>query len=161
MKKCKKCNEVKSLNEFVRHKECVDGYSNTCKKCKLLWQQIKRTENDNTHTKKYEKTINGFLMRAYRNMKSRVTGIQSKKFHLYAGKNIISKQEFYDWSLQNAEFNILYNNWIKSNYNRKLSPSVDRIDSSLGYELENMRWITHSENSKNGSISRHKNKYAE
>ena len=32
--------------------------------------------------KKYEKTKKGFLMRLYRNMQSRVQGVQKKKHHL-------------------------------------------------------------------------------
>jgi hypothetical protein len=40
-----------------------------------------------------------------------------------------------------------------SEFNRKLAPTVDRIDSSKGYSLDNMRWLTHSENSRLGSIS--------
>jgi hypothetical protein len=36
-----------------------------------------------TVCKKYEKTPKGYLMRTYRNMKSRVLGIQHKKAHIY------------------------------------------------------------------------------
>lgn len=34
-------------------------------------QRLKRQQNDNVYTRKYEKTIPGFLMRCYRNMQSR------------------------------------------------------------------------------------------
>lgn len=108
--------------------------------------------------KKYEKTFKGHLVRTYRNMKSRILGIQKKKHHLYKGLFILSKDNFYDWSINSLDYQELYNIWNESNYDRKLTPSVDRIDSSKGYELSNMRWITHSENSKLGSINRHKNK---
>lgn len=104
--------------------------------------------------KKYEKTVSGFLMRVYRNMLSRVSGVQKLKAHLYIGKEILSKEEFYNWSKNSIEFNNLYNIWKLNNYDRKLTPSVDRIDSSKGYTLENMRWITHSENSRLGAINR-------
>ena len=35
------------------------------------------------------------------------------------------------------------------------SRSVDRVDSSKGYELSNMEWVTHSENSRRGAVNRH------
>jgi len=107
---------------------------------------------------KYEKTITGFLMRLYRNMQSRVTGVQKLKFHLYAGKTLLPRQEFYDWANKSEEFHILYDIWKQGGYDRKLTPSVDRIDSDRGYELDNMRWITHSENSRLGAISVKRNK---
>jgi len=33
-KKCSKCGEVKSLSEFYKRKNSIDGYFHTCKKCK-------------------------------------------------------------------------------------------------------------------------------
>ena len=32
-KVCKECNQEKVLSEFVKDKQCVDGYRNTCKEC--------------------------------------------------------------------------------------------------------------------------------
>lgn len=155
MRICKSCKTEKELGEFVKHKECRNGYSYTCKNCKILKQRISREINCNIHTKTYEKTINGFLMRTYRNMKSRIAGIQKKKAKLYAGKEILDKSEFYQYSLNNENFKSLYNNWILANYDRKLTPSIDRIDSKYGYTLENIQWLTHSENSRKASLYRH------
>jgi hypothetical protein len=105
----------------------------------------KRTHNACTH--RYEKTIKGFLMRKYRNMLSRVRGIQKNKAHLYFGKYILPKKMFYQWSLKNKDFRRLWSLWVKNGYSRRLCPSIDRIDSSIGYHLFNMRWVTQSENS--------------
>ena len=156
MKQCKTCQEVKDLNEFVKHKECKDGHTNCCKKCKLELQKISRQKTNNKYTKIYEKTIAGFLMRAYRNMHSRISGIQYKKHHLYVGKSILSKDDFYNWTISNNDFMNLFAIWQKSNYQNKLTPSVDRLDVKLGYSIDNMQWITHSENSKKGALSRFK-----
>lgn len=104
---------------------------------------------------KYEKTVSGLLMRKYRNMLSRVTGVQKLKAHLYEGKEILPKQDFYDWANSSPDFHVLYKAWEQSGYSRKLSPSVDRVDPSRGYTLDNIRWITHSENSRLGSINAH------
>jgi hypothetical protein len=117
-------------------------------------QRARRKADGNAATHKYEKTQNGFLMRVYRNMKSRVTGIQKLKAHLYVGLPIISKEEFYAWSKINLQFLSLFKQWEASGYSRLLTPSIDRIDSSKGYEIENMRGLTHSENSKEGALSK-------
>lgn len=123
-------------------------------KSQLEKQKEYRRKTKNLATHKYEKTIKGFLMRKYRNMKSRVIGVQKLKYHLYKGKEILNKDTFYEWSITNKTFNTLYNSWVTSNYERKLTPSVDRINPIEGYKLSNMEWVTHSENSRRSSITR-------
>jgi hypothetical protein len=132
------------VRSFESHKEYREFRNRTNK-----YQKIARAKNDNLHTKKYEKTKNGFLMRLYRNMKSRVTGVQAAKFHLYAGKELLEKEVFYEWAKQSKKFHSLFRVWESSGYKRTLAPSVDRINSELGYKIENMRWVTMSENCKN------------
>lgn len=124
---------------------------------RLEYQRNYRRLNNNSSTKKYEKTPKGFLMRLYRNMQSRVDGVQKIKFHLYDGKSILDRDIFYEWAFNSEKFKELYSQYVFSGFDRKLAPSVDRIDSSKGYELTNMEWVTHSENSRRGSISRHRN----
>lgn len=104
-------------------------------------QREYRKKIGDIHTKRYEKTKPGFLMRSYRNMKSRILGIQKKKHHLYFGKELIEKEQFYNWSLNNNEFHYLFKQWQESNYQRRLTPSVDRVDSRKGYSLDNMEWV--------------------
>lgn len=120
----------------------------------LLKQRIRRKRTNNKAVKTYEKTPKGFLMRCYRNMLSRITGVQKTKFHLYSGKEILSKEEFYTWGLTSPEFHSLYAVYTNSGYERKLAPSADRKDSSKGYSLGNMEWVTMSENSRRGTLSR-------
>jgi hypothetical protein len=115
-----------------------------------------RKRTGNAITKRYEKTKNGFLMRLYRNMKSRVSGVQSLKHHLYKGKSILDKKEFYEWSKSRPEFHELFCNWERSGYQRKLTPSVDRVNPLLGYEISNMEWVTMSVNSARSKISKNK-----
>jgi len=120
---------------------------------RLKKQRAYRKKNEDRCTRKYEKTPNGFLMRKYRNMQSRVLGIQKKKKHLYQGLKLLDRQTFYEWAKCNKDFHSLYNNWIKSGYERKLCPTVNRINPQNGYLLTNMEWITHSENSRLGALS--------
>jgi hypothetical protein len=121
---------------------------------RLLKQKEYRLQNSNLCTKKYEKTKQGKLVRTYRNMQIRVWGMLEAKAHLYEGLPLLDRGDFYSWSLNNQSFNDLFDCWVVSGYSRKLSPSIDRINSSLGYVLENMRWLTHSENSRLGAMSR-------
>lgn len=113
-----------------------------------------RKRTNNLATKKYEKTPKGFLMRAYRNMQSRIVGVQKTKHHLYQGKELLPREDFYSWSLNSDDFKILFNEWETSGHDRKLTPSVDRIDPEKGYSLDNMEWVTHSENSRRGGYWR-------
>ena len=122
---------------------------------KLAWQRRQRRADGNAYSKRYEKTPAGFLMRCYRNMQSRVTGVQWKKAHLYRSLPLLPRAEFYDWALTSAAFHILWQQWVRSGYSRKLTPSVDRINPEQGYALPNMQWVTHSENSRAGNVSRH------
>lgn len=121
------------------------------KKSRIEYQKEMRKKNNNLWTKRYEKTVNGFLMRVYRNMKSRITGVQKKKYHLYKGKELWAKETFLLWTFNNPVFLDLFTAWEKSGYERKLTPSVDRIDCSKGYSEQNCEWVTHSENSRRSS----------
>lgn len=121
---------------------------------KLAKQRLARKKNNNAHTKKYEKTKSGFLMRLYRNMKSRVGGVQKKKSHLYKNKALCDKESFYTWAVSSEQFHSLFNQWEKSDYNRRLTPSVDRIDSSKGYDFSNMEWVPFYINCQRGAKSR-------
>ena len=122
-------------------------------------QRKKRAETGNIHTRRYEKTVNGFLMRAYRNMYSRVMGIQKKKAYLYLGKSLLPKNEFYEWTKADPAFRTLFSAWEKSKYSRRLTPSINRINPDLGYELGNIEWLTFIENSRLGSISPNRKTY--
>lgn len=119
------------------------------------YQKAYRLRTGNSSTSKYEKTKRGFLMRLYRNMQSRVTGVQRAKYHLYAGCSLLDRQSFYDWALSSDIFHVLFDTWTKSEYDRKLTPSVDRVDSNLGYEISNMEWVTMSENSRRGVLNKY------
>lgn len=122
---------------------------------RLLDQRQRRLANGNSYTKKYEKTPNGFLMRLYRNMTSRITGVQKQKHHLYMDKELLPKEVFYAWAKGHPDFLKMFSEWEGSGYTRKLTPTVDRKESSIGYTLNNMQWLTHSQNSSKGARSKY------
>lgn len=122
---------------YLKHREEINARTR---------EYRKRTNNVDTH--KYEKTPKGFLMRLYRNMESRVTGVQKLKAHLYKGKELLERESFYEWALSHPKFWEMFRFWESNHYNRKLTPTVNRIDSTKGYALENIEWLTHSDNSR-------------
>lgn len=144
MKECSKCGSIN--NKFPRR-------GRICQPCINKRQKKYRQENANLWTRDYERTPKGFLMRTYRNMKSRVEGIQKLKAHLYEGKELLSKEQFYKWSLNNPDFERLMTHWILHDYCRIYTPSIDRIDSSKGYTLDNMRWVFFFQNCSEGGKS--------
>ena len=118
-------------------------------------QRERRAANGCWDCKKYEKTKNGFLMRLHRNMRSRVLGIQKEGAHLYAHINkVVPREEFYAWALGSNLFHSLFAAWEASGYDRKLTPSVDRVNAKGEYTFDNMEWVTHSENSRRASIGK-------
>lgn len=153
-RQCSRCLVFKPWDDF-HVGGAARGRKARCKSCiKELGRQHGRMFGYRDTTK-YEKTKKGFLMRLYRNMQSRVTGINRSKWHLYAGCSLLPRADFYDWALGSAEFHRLFESWELSNYSLRLTPSVDRLDSALGYELSNMEWVTQSENSRRGALNRH------
>lgn len=84
-------------------------------------------------------TYSRMLQRIYGRCCPRATG-------RYAGLSILPRTEFFGWAESDPEFNRLFDAWVASGYERRLSPSIDRIDSKLGYQLHNMQWLTLGEN---------------
>lgn len=117
-------------------------------------QRAYRLRTGNIYTKQYEKTIKGFVMRMYRNMKSRVSGVQKQKAHLYHGKDLLDKDSFYQLALGSPVFYELFGKYRDSNFDRKLAPTPDRIDSSIGYVSDNIQFVTHSVNSSRGALNK-------
>lgn len=124
---------------------------------------IKRKYANSEHGKKkkleyqrvWRKTKNGVISTMYQNMRKRVSGKDLTKIHLYKGMVIIPRGDFKVWVLSQDSFHSLFDLWVESGHKLAYIPSIDRIDSSIGYIVDNMRILTHSENSRLGAISRH------
>ena len=127
------------------------------KKYQAEWYQKNKKKHDarsKINKRNWRNTKKGWLLSKYTDIKQRCTQENGHKAHLYYGLDVMSKEEFLDWALNSVEFNHMYDEWIDSNKDRKLCPTPDRFDSSLGYTIDNLEWITHSENSRRGAESR-------
>jgi hypothetical protein len=131
-----------------------------CHACIAKKQREYRIATRNLPTLRYEKTLNGYIMRSYRNMKSRVTGVQKKKAHLYKGLYILSRFEYYRMCLISPIFIKLFLAYKHSGWKQKLAPTPDRVNSTEGYFPDNIQFISQSENSSRGSKSKKGMKYA-
>lgn len=60
MKKCKKCEKNKSLNNFIKNKQCDGGIAGTCKDCQngysKEWKQEHSKELSEKRRKRYAET---------------------------------------------------------------------------------------------------------
>lgn len=135
MSTCMDCGVIQSAdNSDIRR---VTQFRQRCKRCMATW------------TKNYEKTPKGFLVRAYRNITSRVRGIQKKGSHNYRDLPVMAKSDFYATYETDPTFLELLKNYRTSGWKPSKAPSVDRIYPWFGYVHGNIRWVTHSENSAN------------
>ncbi len=99
---------------------------------------------------KYHKTPKGFLCSTYQNMRHRV--IKSGLIY-YQDKELLSRNKFYAWALNNTEFIRLFAAWEVSNYERNITPSINRKNNKLGYTLNNIEWIELIENCTKGGLT--------
>ena len=64
------------------------------------------------------------------------------------GRDICTQQEFLNWCEETRPiFMKMHKEWEESGFKRKFIPSIDRIDNDGGYALDNIQWLTLSENS--------------
>jgi hypothetical protein len=91
-------------------------------------------------------TINRFLGSKYTKMRERVNGKGTRRPDLYLGLPILPKDVFMNWAKNHPDFLSLYKRWVTSNFDRKLTPVVNRMNPSKGYTLDNIEWLTQSQN---------------
>ena len=125
-----------------RHKKYC---SNRCK-CRARFIEMgyrARAIHDREYEKRYRRTKGGWIARAYGNQTSgsKRRGLEYPKY---------SSSEFKEWVLKQPNFDKLFVDWVASDFDRKLCPSVDRIDHKKPYQLDNIQLMTVSENASKG-----------
>lgn len=142
LKKCSKCEEVKSLDFFHKLKSSKDGHRPDCKDCcKKVKEKFAR---ENPVRDKCNKLGNSIIGRT-------VTEIDKPNNKCYKDNNIVSEigktgKEISDYLYNNHYDEIEYLISIGK------TPSVDRIDSSKNYSPSNIRIIDAYDNVVDGCM---------
>lgn len=126
MKHCNKCHLLLSLDEFHKNNRCVDGRATLCKDC------VRRSQEA------YYQTPNGFLIKMY-------TGLSSKSKDRNHPPPNFDKLEFMLWAKEEG-FDSLFQVWLSLGQPREITPSVDRLNSTFPYTINNIRLVTWREN---------------
>lgn len=100
------------------------------------------------YLKQYRKTKKGHIFLRYWGMKRRIKGTAGKRSSSF-GLDLCPQEEFIGWA-NSPEFNKLWYAWVDSGFSRALTPVVDRIETSKGYSLGNLQWLTLGQNSIKG-----------
>lgn len=129
--------------------------------------------------REYDRSFAGLPRRRYRDMKSRIAG-KPQYGDRWKGLELLPLEDFVQWSLNGVDSNYpaLWEAWSKGDdfpemkingtipilwsgrpYQTLLAPSIDRIDSTIGYVLGNMQWLTRSEHMKRSSAARINGRY--
>jgi len=120
MKRCNECKVKKEFSEFRRTE-------NKCKSCVYLLNQ------------EFERTKKGMVKRILYSQKcsSKTRGHPMPTYTL---------EELRTWFRCNPLANALYDAWRLSGYRKGLKPSIDRLDDSKGYSMDNIQLMTWREN---------------
>lgn len=97
----------------------------------------------------------GFLRKRHWNAKRRVKGRNGKPHRegdSAFGKPLCSIQDFLRWAIEGRVYSTMYYAWIESGRKRAMTPTIDRIDPRRGYEIDNLQWLTLSQNSRKGTF---------
>lgn len=113
---------------------------NSCKHQSKECQTCSRNRRRKTNLK-------FFLTDLWSKMKLRLTNTTSEiNVKYYKNMDICKKDDFVKKFINDKKFINLHELWLKSDCKYKLTPSIDRIDKNKGYTLNNIQFITHSEN---------------
>lgn len=123
MKECPMCKKNKENTEFYNSNKTKDKLSCYCKECS------KKKKDD------YKKTKEGVIHNIYYAQ----CGNSKKRNHTPPK---YTKKELVLFLKNNNKFKEIYDNWVKSGYQRGLRPSLDRIKENIGYSFDNIEITT-------------------
>lgn len=130
MKECIDCCITKYKTEFRAKASCKDGYEPRCKECRNI---------------RYNKAD---PMRVFKKI------YHAQTLHSITRKHNppqYSLEELLHWVDLQTNSLKLWDDYVKSSYKNSLRPSVDRLDDSLGYTLDNIQLVTWGENRAKGA----------
>ena len=129
MKVCSHCKQEKPHSEFFRKQQSPDGYDWWCKEC---WREYRGSKQRYTDT-----PLSPAVKQSIHRMLSTITNRARKKhlkFDLLIGDIAPLFEEF------------CANNDHSWQPRHPFRPSIDRVDNSRGYTLDNIRIVWYIEN---------------
>ena len=160
MKKCIKCLKNKPINEYYSQKQ----NNNVCIKCRRK-QTLEWIENNKERKTKtnylYNNSIRGFLVNAFNYVLKRSRKRKNRK----SIEVKLTKPQFFEEFLLHIErfgMNCRYTGVpLTTVSNRgggqisitRTNLSVDRIDNTLPYQVDNIVFCTHDFNNRKGSVT--------
>lgn len=126
-KRCCTCKKFKTVDCFNEDKSREDGLYIMCNCCKAI------TNLDYNHS------IKGLVSKIY-NAQIRSSIKRNHNLPTY------TKKQLMDFIINHKDFDRLYFNWEKSNFNTDLKPSINRIDDYSPYSIDNIELVTWKDN---------------
>jgi hypothetical protein len=161
MKKCVKCLKDKNIDEFYTYKQ--GKYFNVCKECqkKQVNEWMKNNKEKKTKSNhKYNNSLRGFLVNAFNYVMKRSRKRKNRK----SVEVKLTKQQFFEEFLLHYErfgMNCRYTGVPLTTVSNRgggqinitqTNLSVDRIDNSLPYQVDNIVFCTHQFNNRKSSV---------
>jgi hypothetical protein len=129
---CNTCKTFKTEDNYSRNVTAWLGIKTSCKDCY------------NLQKKSWSKTKEGVIQTIW-DAQKRSCKTRRMQYPSY------SKEWFFEWCLNQDLFHILFEDWINSNYEKRMKPSVDRKDNFISYEKDNIQLMTWGENERKGN----------
>lgn len=136
MRICKDCTKSLPIDSFQKAISNKDGYDLRCKECRK-----DRYFNVNNPVRVFK--------RIYYDQKNH----SNRRKHQ---KPAYTFDQLINWADKQPNLLNIWDNWVNSNFQKNLRPSVDRLDDNKPYTLCNIQLTTWQENNKKGYASRRK-----
>ena len=135
-------NKKDGPNNKVSKNKAVKNKAVKNKAYMKVWNKANKEKRE-AYRKAYIRTVKGLIVSIYGRQKksSKKRGHQLPTY---------SKEELHVWITSQSNFKELYDNWIASDCDMWLIPSVDRLDDAKGYSFNNIQLITWRENHEKG-----------
>ena len=147
MKKCTKCGELKSLDDFTPYKKSKDGKSTVCKKCRNIYAAIQRDKHRDNVNKRYrERYANDSEFKEKRSINNKKSLMKSKKnnpeYWIWQSAKSRAKKEGFEFTIELSDIIIpkicpilkkplvfTAGQGMRNDY----TPSLDKINPKKGY----------------------------
>lgn len=157
---CSRCKVKKQASQFGRERRAKNGLTSECKACRSVarwgkqstpasraagraWNAAQREERHNNPSPALVAKYH------YQGMKERGNSTRPAYAEV---KCLISEDEFLKWvEARWDEYMTLHGAWKAEGFPKRLSPTVDRLDSKLHYQADNIRWLPFGTNAALGA----------